>query len=249
MFNFYMVKQGSNDSWFWNGCSKCFSKYQLATYLPVISVSRQYQFLNKEGDVSCTPYYDKRYECEKHYASKYRTIDGSCNNIHRPYWGRSNTCHIRLLPPDYSDGIQAFRMAKNGKPLPSPREVSNHAMNSKDYKAYYTSLMLSWGQFVAHDIMNTGKHKQSPANQPQVDCCKKPDSKCAAIHINDRNDYISAKYKGRCINFMRDHACPLCKLGNASFLGRVLIKTYNKIHLTQDLVSTWTVKLPSSMDR
>lgn len=195
-------------------CSKCFSKYQLATYLPVISVTRQYEFLNKEGDVSCTPYYDQRYECGKHFASKYRTVDGSCNNIHRPYWGRSNTCHIRLLPPDYSDGIQAFRMAKNGKPLPSPREVSNHAMNSKDYKAYYTSLILSWGQFAAHDIINTGKYKQSPDNQPQVDCCKKPDSKCAAIHINDRNDYISAKYKGRCINFMRDHACPLCKLGN-----------------------------------
>lgn len=194
-------------------CSKCFSKYQLATYLPVISVEKQYQHLNREGDISCTPYYNQKFECSKHLISKFRTIDGSCNNPFHPYWGRSNICHIRLLPADYSDGIHSFRMAKNGKPLPNPRDISNIATPSKDYKSYYTALALGWGQFIAHDITNTANNKQNPDGHSKVDCCQKPDSKCAAIHIQDRNDYLSAKYKGRCINFMRSHACPLCKLG------------------------------------
>lgn len=193
--------------------SKCFSKYQLGTWLPNISIRKPYEFLNGVGDVSCTPYYDQHYECSKQYASKYRTIDGSCNNRYRPYWGRSNICHIRLLPPDYSDGIQSFRLAKNGKALPNPRDISNYVTPSKDFKAYYTSLLLAWGQFINHDITNTANNKQAPTGYAKVDCCTKPDSKCVAINIEDQNDYLSAKKKGRCFNFMRSSPCPLCKLG------------------------------------
>lgn len=34
----------------------------------------------------------------------YRTIDGSCNNLDQPYWGRANTPYRRLQDPDYADG-------------------------------------------------------------------------------------------------------------------------------------------------
>ncbi len=36
--------------------------------------------------------------------SKYRTIDGSCNNLKSPLMGRSNTQLARYLAPDYDDG-------------------------------------------------------------------------------------------------------------------------------------------------
>jgi hypothetical protein len=36
--------------------------------------------------------------------SKYRTIDGTCNNLKYPLWGRSNRQHRRLLTPVYEDG-------------------------------------------------------------------------------------------------------------------------------------------------
>jgi len=41
--------------------------------------------------------------------SKYRTIDGSCNNLRYTNWGIPNSKYARLLPPKYSDGEFAFR--------------------------------------------------------------------------------------------------------------------------------------------
>ena len=40
--------------------------------------------------------------------SKYRNIDGSCNNAIKPKYGKSNTPLQRLLAPAYKNGIQLF---------------------------------------------------------------------------------------------------------------------------------------------
>ena len=37
-------------------------------------------------------------------SSKYRTADGSCNNLNIPNLGQSNTVYRRLVPPLYKDG-------------------------------------------------------------------------------------------------------------------------------------------------
>lgn len=64
--------------------------------------------------------------------SKYRTADGSCNNLQRPLWGRSNTAMTRLVPPAYADGLNALRVSVDGSPLPGPREVSLGLAQDKD---------------------------------------------------------------------------------------------------------------------
>lgn len=194
--------------------SKCFSKYQLATILPTIAISNNYHYLNRKGDGVCSPFYSQNYECLPHQRSKYRTIDGTCNNLRHPYWGRSFTCHVRILPPDYSDGIQAFRMSKAGRPLPNPRTLSNYIAESKDMKAFYTGLILGWGQFINHDITNTEGHLATPFPNTRVDCCVQHSDKCAAIPLDNANDYLLNTHKTRCFNFIRSSPCPLCKFGS-----------------------------------
>lgn len=40
--------------------------------------------------------------CDPH--AKYRTINGSCNNLIFPIWGVSHTASTRIIQADYSDG-------------------------------------------------------------------------------------------------------------------------------------------------
>ena len=39
----------------------------------------------------------------------------------KPLWGMSSTPMQRIALPDYADGFGKPRVAKSGKPLPSPR--------------------------------------------------------------------------------------------------------------------------------
>ena len=39
---------------------------------------------------------------------KYRTINGTCNNLIRPTWGAANTPFQRLILPQYEDGISTL---------------------------------------------------------------------------------------------------------------------------------------------
>ncbi|XP_049868961.1 heme peroxidase 2 isoform X2 [Pectinophora gossypiella] len=98
----------------------------------------------EEDDVASTP-------CPP---SKYRSASGECNNVrHRP-WGRRGDIFLRLLPPQYADGVS--------QPLSSPRlpepALAVHAAAQLTATAehdYVTSLLAAWGQFVLDDIVAT----------------------------------------------------------------------------------------------
>lgn len=45
---------------------------------------------------------DQRMECDTKY--KYRSIDGTCNNLKNPKWGSAFTAYGRFLFPQYADG-------------------------------------------------------------------------------------------------------------------------------------------------
>ena len=47
----------------------------------------------------------KCFESSRGTKAKYRSIDGSCNNLEHLQWGQANTAFQRLLPPDYEDGM------------------------------------------------------------------------------------------------------------------------------------------------
>ena len=203
--------------------SKCLSKYHTATFLPTVSIGHQYMRSNRYADTSCYSSYGSRQgwtlQCHNAARSKYRTIDGSCNNLHHPYWGKSYTCHIRLLPPDYADGVSAPRLAHDGSQLPNSRTISNIMTSDKPFESFYTHMKMSFGQFTNHDVTNTpvhGSYALSPSYTSPIDCCRsnKNHSQCYPIYIAPSPyDYLYRKYNNTCLNFIRSAPCPLCELG------------------------------------
>ncbi|MET9631878.1 peroxidase family protein [Lentzea sp. NPDC006480] len=77
-----------------------------------------------------------------------RTLDGSCNNLAHPEWGRTNTEYLRVAPARYADGV--------ARPVsgPSPRYVSNRLYNDTAQNLFsergVSQWGFVWGQFMDH---------------------------------------------------------------------------------------------------
>ena len=81
-----------------------------------------------------------------HPRQRYRNIDGSCNNLENPLWGKSNTQYSRILPPSYGDGINTFRRSVNGSPLPLARILSTEVC----VYYYFKILCIIYFLFIIH---------------------------------------------------------------------------------------------------
>ncbi|XP_046438483.1 peroxidase-like [Daphnia pulex] len=147
---------------------------------------------------------------EKTIRSPYRTLDGSCNNIQRPSWGKSLTQFQRALPSAYADGVRTPRRAKNGGELPSARLVSTTVARDIDSPSQTdTTWVMQYGQFIDHDFTKTPEFKM--ANGSTIPCCM-PDGKfiekklihpeCFPIEIPE-NDSFFSKFGQRCMPLVR----------------------------------------------
>ncbi|XP_020300662.1 peroxidase-like isoform X2 [Pseudomyrmex gracilis] len=149
-------------------------------------------------------------ECDRR--SKYRSIDGTCNNIENPSWGSAMTAYTRVLFSQYFDGIQEPRhVGQTKQPLPSPRVVSAALSTANDQSdASRTLAVMEWSQFVAHDIAYTPVRKMVSTGQP-ISCCQSdgdtlsprhvhPD--CFPISVPDR-DPVYGRHYVRCMNYVR----------------------------------------------
>lgn len=102
----------------------------------------------------CYPEQRKPLACDAN--ARYRTIDGTCNNLQNPYWGASYTVFDRLVPAVYEDGWNEPRGAGksiSGQRLPSARIVSlsvhpDHV--NPDNRM--TNMVPQVGQFLDHDM-------------------------------------------------------------------------------------------------
>ncbi len=82
--------------------------------------------------------------------SKYRNIDGSCNNLGDPVLAQSNTAFTRLAAPGYADGVNKPRISVTGAELPNARLVSSLAATDKNITdKNLTIFVMQWGQ-VSH---------------------------------------------------------------------------------------------------
>ncbi|KAL0832125.1 hypothetical protein ABMA28_001592 [Loxostege sticticalis] len=154
-------------------------------------------------------------------ASRYRSIDGSCNNLARPAWGMPQTPYGRLVPYNYADGVSAWPRARSGNPLPNPRLLSNRLFPDLNLVSPIWNLNAQqWGQIITHDMSLTAGVAQTRLDQchilveedkDQLTCCDDngqlaPDSAtnptCAPILIPP-NDPTHAPYGTQCMNFVR----------------------------------------------
>ncbi|OXA44238.1 chorion peroxidase [Folsomia candida] len=146
-------------------------------------------------------------------SSRYRTIDGTCNNIGNPYWGSSFIEFRRLVPSAYEDGWNEPR--GGGFHLPATNLPNVRAVSVSLHPDYVhpdqkmTNMIPQFGQFLDHDMTLT----------PESDkrCCSK-DSKnmdCFPIRIPN-NDYFFSQLEQpqECMDFTR--STPLCFPGSSS---------------------------------
>ena len=85
--------------------------------------------------------------------NRYRTFDGSCNNLIKPKYGVLKTPVQRVLPNQYFDGVMSPRRDTRGRPLPSARLVSSSVTSpASSPSRINTAMFMAFGQFLDHDI-------------------------------------------------------------------------------------------------
>ncbi|XP_076651592.1 uncharacterized protein LOC143358378 isoform X2 [Halictus rubicundus] len=151
--------------------------------------------------------------------NKYRTFDGSCNR--QMQQGATMTPFRRVLPPSYSDGLEAPRKSSAGEELPSAREVSLKVHKpSPSTNPHFTVMMAVYGQFLDHDITATAISQG--INGSSISCC--PPSvghpECFPVPVASGDPVFDVT--GRtCMEFVRSAPAPQCKLGPRQQLNQV----------------------------
>lgn len=113
-------------------------------------------------------------------SSKYRQIDGSCNNLANGMLGRGNTPFKRLIKPAYDDKIEEPRRTSvTGEPLPNPRSVSLAVHDPLDLPTVLSNLGVMFGQFIDHDLALTAT--TGVGSSPFKCSCGSTNSDCVNI--------------------------------------------------------------------
>ncbi|XKL60530.1 hypothetical protein PGB90_007587 [Kerria lacca] len=165
----------------------------------------------------CSDIYENIY-CDPN--TKYRSVDGSCNNLRIPAWGKSNTAYKRIVPSEYNDGLYLLRSRSsiNGKELPSARFISSSITEFKrapDMKK--TQAMAIWGLFIGYDMAHTPASNMVNIKVP-ITCCTSDGRplpprynhiSCAPITIPHTDSFYN-KFFQTCMNYVR--SLPAMKL-------------------------------------
>ncbi|KAF8795749.1 Peroxidase like protein [Argiope bruennichi] len=160
---------------------------------------------------------DQYVHCYYAEYSKYRTIDGTCNNLKNPSWGKSDNCLRRVLPFDYADKIAFPRESCTGNPLPNPRLVSNvFHKEIRPKPDHLTTHFMEWGQMLAHDLsLNDIFRDYSYGTHEAIQCCNPGphySDKCMSIPVPPKDPFYP-KFGQTCINFVRTVPCKHCSSG------------------------------------
>uniref|UniRef100_A0A8D8RDW0 Peroxidase n=1 Tax=Cacopsylla melanoneura TaxID=428564 RepID=A0A8D8RDW0_9HEMI len=141
--------------------------------------------------------------------NKYRTIDGTCNNLKYGNWGTPKTKYGRLLPPKYADGIKAVPTSVAGTELPGARLISIVMFPDLPVDDHlWTLSTMSWAQIITHDMSMSMGNSQN--NRYSANCCTDDgqintadtNPHCFPIIMPD-DDPVYSKFNQVCMNFVR----------------------------------------------
>lgn len=98
-------------------------------------------------------------ECNAKY--KYRSLEGTCNNLRHPKWGSKLQPFGRLLPADYVDGLSEPIASFPKGVYPPPRQVSICMQNATNkYSEFRLNLLFAhFAHFVDHDMVSIAAYK------------------------------------------------------------------------------------------
>ena len=155
---------------------------------------------------------DCSYMC---FHQRYRTFDGTCNNLDKPLLGAANTPFFRLLNPAYEDNL-GLPVGWSGD-RPSARLVTRSlvATNHVSSNQFYTHMLMQMGQFLDHDLdLAPASASEFIFTEDGVTCDSTCERKppCFPIAVPDNDSRIS----GECMHFTRSSA--VCGSGAPSLL-------------------------------
>ncbi|XP_057353469.1 peroxidasin homolog isoform X2 [Manis pentadactyla] len=182
------------------------------------------QYLGLIANLSGCTAHRRRNNCsDMCFHRKYRTPDGTCNNLQHPMWGASMTAFERLLTAVYENGLNTPRgiapgRLYHGHPLPMPRLVSTALIGTETVTpdAQFTHMLMQWGQFLDHDLDSTvvalSQARFSDGQPCSTVCSNDPPCFSVAIPTHDPR----ARSGARCMFFVR--SSPVCGSGMTSLL-------------------------------
>ncbi|CAK1579404.1 unnamed protein product [Parnassius mnemosyne] len=145
--------------------------------------------------------------CKK---DRYRSFDGTCNNLENPFWGAAKEPYAELVNNSYADGVHKFPETSNNEQLPNPRAISLLVFPDKNIIDYKWNLnTMQWGQIITHDMSFSGR--TTLINNNPVTCCDSEGQLtsesgnnpfCAPIIIPE-NDFVNKADGRECMEFVR----------------------------------------------